>query len=94
MKSKEGLSKKIKRAFETDELVKERDCLEMSGLCDLTVREVGRILLYSKTEIRLSLRSYILKIFGDELYFASYLGSVVRVCGEISSLEFERRSKK
>lgn len=94
MKNKEGLSKKIKRAFEIDELVKERDCLEMSGLCDLTVREVGRILLYSKTEIRLSLRSYILKILGKELYLASYLGSVIRVSGEISSLEFERRSKK
>jgi len=94
MKAKEGLGKKLRRALEIDELVDERDRLEMSGSSDLTIREVGRILLYSETEIRLSLSSYVLKIFGEGLYCVSYLGAVVRVSGEISSLEFERRTKK
>ena len=94
MKKKEGLKKKLRRALELDELIGERDCLEMSGNSDLNVREVSRILLYSENEIKLSLKSYILRICGEELYCSSYLGGTVRVVGEISSVEFERRSKK
>ena len=94
MKKKEGLGKKIKRALELDELVGERDRLEMSGCSDLCVREVVRILLYGENEIKLSLKSYILKICGEGLYCSSYVGKTVRISGEISSVKFERRSKK
>jgi sporulation protein YqfC len=94
MKKKEGLAKKFKRALELDELMGENDRIEMSGNSDLCVRKVLRILLYSKNEINLSLKSYILKIYGEELYCASYFGGTVRVSGEISSIEFYRREKK
>lgn len=94
MKERDGFAKKIKRALEINELMGERDRIEMVGLNELDVREVGRILFYSETEIRLSLRSYILKICGRDLYCVSFLGAVIRVSGEIESLEFDRRNKK
>ena len=94
MKKKVGLGKRIKRALELDELMGERDTLMLSGTSDLTVRECGRILKYSESEIKLSLREYILKIEGEGLYCTSYLGGTVRVDGDIDSLCFERRECK
>lgn len=94
MKGKEGLKLKIKRALELDELLGERDVLEMRGSSELTVRECGRILSYSESEIKLSLREYILSIRGEELFCSSYLGGIVRVDGEIFSLDIQRRERK
>ena len=62
-------------------------------MSELTVREVGRFLHYSDTEIRLSLRQYVLRIVGEQLYCSSYLGGVVRVNGEISTIDIQRRER-
>ena len=95
MKSKEKLGKRLKRTFQMEDMIIERDQLEMRGMGEVTVRECGRILLYSKTEITLSLRECILKILGEELYCSSYYGGIVRVEGKIQSLNFiERGGKK
>ena len=94
MKKKVGLYKKIRHSLELDEIISERDELFMRGTEELTVREVGRILKYSENEIRLSLRAYILRVLGEELYCASYLGNTVKVSGDITSLEFEKRGKR
>lgn len=94
MKNRVGLGKRLRHALEIDELISEKDTLLLSGTSDLTVRECGQILKYGEDEIRLSLREYILKIEGSELYCTSYLGGTVRVDGMIDSLCFERREKK
>ena len=94
MKRKEGLGKRLRRALEIDEMVGERDVLQLYGINDLTVRECGRILHYSECEIVLSLREYILKIGGEGLYCTSYFGGTVRVDGVIKSLCFDRRERK
>ena len=93
MKDKEGLGEKIRRALDIDELVDERDALEMRGSSELTVREVTRFLHYSETEIRLLLKKYILRVVGEGLFCSSYLGGIVRVNGEISSLEIAKRGR-
>ncbi len=92
MKRKVGLGKRIRKALELDEIINERDNLQLCGVNDLTVRECGRILHYSESEIKLSLREYILKIEGEGLYCTSYYGGTVRVDGEIDALYFERRN--
>lgn len=94
MSGKKGFGKKLRAALELDDLIDERDALELRGASELTVREVARFLHYSENEIRLSLREYILKITGEELYCSSYIGGVVRVCGDIFALEIDRREKK
>ena len=94
MKHGEKLEKRFRQVFEIDELVDERDGFEMRGASEVTVREVGGFLYYSEGEIRLSLKKYILKIVGIGLYCSSYLGGIVRVCGDIKSLEIERREKR
>ena len=93
MKREEKLSKKIMRALEFNEILDERDALEMRGSSELTVREVIRFLHYSDNEIKLSLREYILRIAGEELYCSSYLGGVVRVSGNIMFLEIEKKGR-
>ena len=93
MKDKEGLGEKIRRALDIDELVDEGDALEMRGSSELTVREVTRFLHYSETEIRLLLKKYVLRIVGEGLFCSSYLGGIVRVNGEISSLEIAKRGR-
>lgn len=93
MKQKEKLSKKIIRALEFNEIIDERDALEMRGASELMIREVRRFLHYSDSEIKLSLREYILTIFGEELYCSSYLGGLVRVNGNIFSLQIEKRER-
>lgn len=94
MKRKVGLGKRIRKALELDEIINERDNLQLCGVNDLTVRECGRILHYSESEIKLSLRGYILRIEGEGLYCTSYYGGTVRVDGEIDALYFERRGGK
>lgn len=94
MRNREGMGKKIRRALELDELSFTGDMLEMRGRRDLTVSGVGGFLHYGESEIKLSLREHILKIEGEELYCRSYLGGVVRVSGEISSISFEKRGVK
>lgn len=94
MKRKEGLGKRIRKALELDEIINERDNLQLCGVNDLTVRECGMILHYSESEIKLSLREYILRIEGEGLYCTSYYGGTVRVDGEIDALYFERRGGK
>ena len=94
MKEREGLGKRLSRALELGELVDERDSLELRGISELTVREVGRFLHYSDTEIRLSLRQYVLRIGGKGLYCTSYLGGIVRVHGEISAIDIQKRQDK
>ncbi len=69
------------------------DELRLFGTRTLSVRGCGGILFYSEGEIRLSMRSYVLKITGSRLFCASYLYRTVRVEGEISSLTLERRGK-
>ena len=91
MRKKEKLGKRIIRSLDIDEFALPRDTLEMRGTNELTVRDVGRFLHYSDSEIRLSLKEYILKISGEGLYCSSYLGGVVRVNGEIKNLEMEKR---
>lgn len=69
------------------------DELQLFGTRTLNVRGCGGILFYSESEIRLSMRSYVLKITGRRLFCASYLWGAVRVEGEISSLTLERRGE-
>lgn len=91
MRSRDKLGKRIIRAMQMDEIVDERDSFFMRGSSELTVREVVRFLHYSESEIRLSLREYVLKICGEGLYCSSYLGGVVIVYGDIDNLQIERR---
>ena len=93
MRKNEKLGKRLIHSLDIDELVIPHDMVEMRGTDELTIREVGRFLHYSDSEIRLSLREYILKISGEGLYCSSYLGGVVRVNGEIKNLEIEKRER-
>lgn len=93
MKDKEKVSARISRALGADELVGESDCLELRGRGDLTVRGCGAILYYSEREIRLSMKKYILKIFGQGLYCVSYLAGSVRIEGDIDVLEIQKRGR-
>ena len=93
MRKKEKLGKRIIHSLDIDEFALPRDTLEMRGTNELTVREVGRFLHYSESEIRLSLREYILKISGENLYCSTFLAGVVRVNGEIKNLEIEKRER-
>ncbi len=68
--------------------------LSLCGTHVLNVRGCGAILNYSEEEIRLSMRSYILRIVGRGLFCASYLYGCVRVEGEICLLSIEGREKK
>lgn len=88
---KTRMGDKIKRALEFGEIVGSSDTLDMRGYDDLTVRGCGAILLYSQSEIRLSLSSYVLTIRGEGLYCASYFSGAVRIEGEICALEFNKR---
>lgn len=63
----------------------------LSGTQTIDVRGCGGILRYSESEIRLSMRTYVLKITGSELFCASYLWGTVRVEGNIATLTVERR---
>lgn len=94
MKSREKLKKKMRRAFEIDEIIGECDTFEMRGDGELTVRECKRILHYSETEIRLSLCGYTLIIKGEDLFCASYSGGAVRVDGDIVSIELDKRESR
>jgi hypothetical protein len=94
MRGREKLGKKVRRVFEIDELCGECDMLEMRGSGELTVRECRRILHYSETEIRLSLCGYALIIKGKDLFCSSYSGGAVRVDGEITSIEIDKRESK
>ena len=94
MKNKENFRKKVRRAFEIDEIMGECDTFEMRGNGELTVRECRRILHYSENEIRLSLCGYTLVIHGNELFCASYSGGAVRVDGEILSIEIDKKERR
>lgn len=94
MKNKEKLGKRVRRALELDQILPDRDMLEMRGNEELTVRECERILSYGEREIRLSLREYVLTICGEGLFSSSFAGRTVRVDGAISSLTFERRGRR
>ena len=94
MKSREKLRKKMRRAFEIDEIIGDCDTMEMRGDRELTVRECRRILHYSESEIRLLLCGYTLLIRGNELFCASYSGGSVRVDGEIKSIEIDKKESK
>lgn len=94
MKNREKLKKKVRRAFEIDEIMGECDTFEMRGDGELTVRECRRILHYSETEIRLSLCGYSLIVKGNDLFCASYSGGAVRVDGDIISIELDKRESR
>lgn len=94
MKNKEKLGKKVRRALEIDEILGDCDTFEMRGNGELTVRECRRILHYSETEIRLCLCGYTLKIFGNELFCTSYGAGVVRIDGEILSIELDKKESR
>lgn len=93
MRQGEKLGKKLVRAVGFDEIIDERDALEMRGTNELMLREVKRFLYYSSGEIKLSLCEYILTISGEDLYCSSYLGGLVRVNGNIKSLNIEKRDE-
>ncbi len=93
MKKKEKLTRRIRRALELDEILPERDTLEMRGNSELTVRECERIVSYSENEIKLSLREYVLTVRGEGLFSSSFLGRTVRVDGSIDALVFEKRGR-
>lgn len=94
MKEKEKLGKRLRRAFEVDELLGQRDVLELQGANDLTVRECERILYYGLSEIKLMLTKYVLTVRGEGLYCSSFCGKTVRIEGDISSLEIGAREGK
>lgn len=94
MKTGENLKKRMRRALELDEITGECDTIQMRGSGELTVRECKRILHYSETEIRLSLCGYVLIIKGADLFCASYSGGAVRVDGDISSIELDKRESR
>ncbi len=93
MKDREKLKKRLKRAIGTDEIIGEHDLLELHGLSELIVRGCGAILYYSETEIKLSMKKYVLKISGRELYCVSYLAGAVEIDGEIEALELLKRGR-
>jgi hypothetical protein len=94
MKNREKLKKKVRRALEIDEIIGGCDTFEMRGGGELTVRECRKILHYSETEIRLSLCGYSLIIKGNDLFCASYFGGAVRVDGDITCIELDKRESK
>lgn len=94
MKSKENFKNKMRRALELDEIMGDCDTLQMRGSAELTVRECKGILHYSETEIRLSLCGYVLIIKGVDLFCASYSGGAVRVDGDITSIEIDKRESR
>ena len=94
MKKRSKMGERIRRTLELDEIIDPRDRIELRGLRELTVNGCTKILFYRESEIKLSLREYVLTIRGEELYCASYLGSTVKVSGDITSLEFEKRGKR
>ena len=89
MKKKSKIGERIRRALELDEVIDPRDRIELRGLRELTVNGCARILFYSESEIKLSLKEYVLTIKGEELYCASFYNGAVRVDGRISALDFE-----
>lgn len=94
MKGKEALGKKIKRALDINDLVPERDLIEMRGMSELTARECESIVHYSEENIKLALREYLLNIEGKGMLCTSYLGKIVRVEGEICALMIEKRWRR
>ncbi len=70
------------------------DTLEMRGREELLIRGCREILFYSTTEIVLRLRSYVLAIYGQELYCTAYFYDAVNVEGRIASLEMRERGAR
>lgn len=91
MKNEKKQDGRFRRALGLDELISDSDHLELRGQNELTVRGCGAILYYSEREIKLSMKKYILKIFGEELYCVSYLAGAVQIDGRIDSLEMQKR---
>lgn len=82
---------KLRQIFDLDGLFPTADILELRDTCELDAHGCEGILLYSDTMIRLSMKKYVLNIIGKGLFCSSYLPYTIRVRGDISSLELERR---
>lgn len=94
MKKKSKIGERIRRALELDEVIDPQDRIELRGLRELTVNGCARILFYSESEIKISLKEYVLTIKGEELYCASFYNGAVRVDGRISALDFEGSARE